>query len=125
EQITSGATEEEGLAFAPDGQWFVTSIGSSQATLWVHDARGERQITSEGYSSLPRFSPDGKRLYYLLRSRANRRFVSGELWVANLENGKRERLFREFLLADYTVSRDGSRMLLVAVGDDGVASLWL
>jgi hypothetical protein len=41
----------------------VTSVGARQSTLWVHDARGERQITSEGYASLPQFSADGKRLY--------------------------------------------------------------
>ena len=49
EQVTSGATEEQGLSFAPDGRSFVTSVGASQSTLWVHDAKGDRQITSEGF----------------------------------------------------------------------------
>jgi Tol biopolymer transport system component len=91
-QITQGATEEEGLAIAPDGQSFFTSIGIRQSTLWIHDARGERQITSEGYASLPRFSPDGRKIYFLMRSRASRRYVSGELWSVNIETGQREHL---------------------------------
>ena len=88
EQVTSGATEEQGLSFAPDGRSFVTSVGASQSTLWVHDAKGDRQITSEGFAFLPSFSGDGKTLYYLVRSRASRRFVSGELWSASLETGR-------------------------------------
>ncbi len=56
EQVTSGATEEQGLSFDPDGRSFVTSVGASQSTLWVHDAKGDRQITSEGYAFLPSFS---------------------------------------------------------------------
>jgi serine/threonine protein kinase len=79
ERVTSGATEEQGLSFDPDGRSFVTSVGASQSTLWVHDAKGDRQITSEGFAFLPSFSGDGKTLYYLVRARANRRFVSGEL----------------------------------------------
>ncbi len=42
EQVTSGVTEEEGIEFAPDGRSFVTSIGTRQSTIWVHDARGDR-----------------------------------------------------------------------------------
>ena len=53
EQVTSGATQEEGIAFAPDGHSFVTAIGKSQSTLWFHDARGDRQITSEGFALFP------------------------------------------------------------------------
>jgi Tol biopolymer transport system component len=125
EQVTFGATEEQEIAFAPDGRSFVTAVSLRQSTLWVHDARGERQITSEGYASLPRFSPDGKKLYFLLRSRANRHYVSGELWVAALETGQRERLFPDFLLGDYSISPDGNRIVFVAIGEKGDSRLWL
>ena len=111
QQVTFGATEEQEVAFDPDGRSFVTSVGMRQSTLWINDARGSRQITYEGYASSPRFSPDGSRLYYLLRSQANRRYVSGELWSANLERGTRERVLPDFLLADYSVSPDGNRLL--------------
>jgi Tol biopolymer transport system component len=119
EQVTSGATEEEGIAFAPDGRSFVTSVGTKQTTLWVHDPGGERQITSEGYASLPQFSADGKKLFYLLRSRANRRFVSGELWAADLETGRRERLLPNFLIEHYSVSPDGNRVVFAAIDETG------
>ena len=58
EQVTSGATEEHGISFAPDGKSFVTSVGESQSALWIHDSKGERQITFEGYAYLPSFSAD-------------------------------------------------------------------
>ncbi len=125
EQITSGATQEQGIAFAPDGRSFVTSVGESQSTVWVHDSRGQRQITSQGYAYLPSFSSDGKRLYYLQRSRANRRFVSGELWVTNLETGKRERLLPDFRMEHYDVSGDGNRVVFVMLDDAGHSPVWV
>jgi DNA-binding winged helix-turn-helix (wHTH) protein/Tol biopolymer transport system component len=125
DQVTFGATEEQEIAFAPDGRSFLTSAGIRQSTLWIHDARGERQLTFEGYASLPRFSPDGKKLYFLLRSRANRRYVSGELWAANLETGQHERLLPELLLEDYSISPDGSRIVFVVTSDDGDSRVWL
>ena len=112
EQVTFGATEEEGIAFAPDGRSFLTSVGTKQTTLWVHDSRGERQITSEGYASLPQFSSDGKKLYYLQRSQANRRFVSGELWEVNLEAGTRARVLPNFLMEHYTVASEATASCL-------------
>jgi eukaryotic-like serine/threonine-protein kinase len=125
EQVTFGATEEQEIAFAPDGRSILTSVGIRQSTLWIHDARGDRQITSEGYASLPRFSQDGKKLYFLLRSHANRRYVSGELWAANLETGQRERLLPDFLLEDYSVSPYGNRIVFVAIADNGDTRVWL
>ena len=72
EQITFGVTQEEGIEFAPDGRSFVTSIGSRQSAVWVHDSRGDRQITSEGYGFLPAISSDGAKLYYLVRAKGAR-----------------------------------------------------
>ena len=50
EQVTSGPTEEEGLAVAPDGKSLITSVGLTQRSVWFHDASGERQISLEGYA---------------------------------------------------------------------------
>jgi hypothetical protein len=47
-KVTSGASEEEGISFAPDGRSFVTAVGTVQNTLWVNLAGGEPQITSQG-----------------------------------------------------------------------------
>jgi dipeptidyl aminopeptidase/acylaminoacyl peptidase len=125
EQVTFGATEEQEIAFAPDGRSFLTSAIMRQSTLWIRDARGDRQITREGYASLPRFSPDGKKLYFLLRSHANRHYVSGGLWGADLETGQRERLLPSFLVKDYSISPDGKSISFVAIAETGDTSVWL
>jgi len=124
EQVTFGVTEEEGVQFATDG-WFVTSIGTSQSTVWVHDARGDRQITSEGYGFSPSISPDGKKLYYLVRIFGARSWISGGLWVADLESGQRERLLPNSRMQQYSISRDGQRVVFVAVDENGHTSVWL
>lgn len=123
--MTFGATEEQGISFAADGKSFVTSVGESQSTLWVHDSKGDRQITFEGYAYLPSFSSDAKRLYHLQRSRANRRFVSGEMWATDLETGKKQRLLPDFLMEHYNVSRDGKQVIFITADGTGHAPLWI
>ena len=125
EQVTSGATEEQGISFAPGGKSFVTSVGESQSTLWVHDGERERQITFEGYSYLPSFSADMKQLYYLQRSKANGRFVSGELWETELETGKKQRLLPDFPMEHYDVSPDGKQVIFITTDASGRAPLWI
>jgi Tol biopolymer transport system component len=126
EQVTAGATEEQGLAFAPDGRSFVTSIGVDQNTIWVHDSRGERQVTFQGYAYLPKFSPDGKRLYYMLRSGVSTRtWVSGELSVTDLESGEHQRLLSDFRMQDYSLSPDGKRVVFTAIDDTGRLPVWI
>jgi eukaryotic-like serine/threonine-protein kinase len=44
EQITSGPTEEEGVAVSPDGKFLITSVGMVQGTV-------KRQVSSEGYGN--------------------------------------------------------------------------
>ena len=125
EQITSGATEETGIAFAPDGRSLVTAIGSSQSTVWVHDAQGDRQMTSQGYGFLPSFSPDGRKLYYLVRSGGSRHFVSGELWVSDLGSGQRARLLPDFEMEHYSISPDGRRIVFVMSDAAGHSPVWV
>jgi eukaryotic-like serine/threonine-protein kinase len=125
EQVTFGVTEEEGIEFAPDGRSFVTSIGTSQSTVWVHDSRGDRQMTSEGYAFLPSISPDGKKLYYLVRTGGARNFVTGGLWVADRESGERRQLLPDFQMRHYTISADGQRVVFVAADEKGGTPVWL
>jgi Tol biopolymer transport system component/predicted Ser/Thr protein kinase len=126
EQVTSGGSEEEGLAFAPDGRSFMTSVGTRRSTLWIHEARGDRQITSQGYPAMASFSTDGKKLYYL-SSPVTQFFVSGhgDLWVANLETGQTERLLPDFRMAHYKVSDDGKRVVFVRRDETGHSPVWL
>ena len=124
EQITSGTGEEHGISFAPDGKSFVTSIGESQSELWIHDAKGDRQITFEGYAYLPSFSRDATRLYYLQRSTGKRLFVSGELWTVDLQTGKKQRLLPDLTMEHYSVSPDGKQVVFVNAAGTGRA-LWI
>ncbi|MFL6307428.1 MAG: protein kinase domain-containing protein [Candidatus Sulfotelmatobacter sp.] len=48
EQITSGPAEEEGIALAPDGRSFITSVGSHQRTVSFYRGNHDRRISLEG-----------------------------------------------------------------------------
>jgi len=125
EQVTFGATEEEGIHFAPDGRSFLTSIGSRQSTLWIHDSHGDRQVTSEAYTFLPTLSADSTKLYYLVRTSGGTDTIHGTLWVTDLRSGERQRLLPEYQIEHYSISRDGTRVVFVAAGDANRADLWL
>jgi serine/threonine protein kinase len=90
EQITFGSTEEEGIAMAADGRSLITSIIALQRSVWIHDLKGERALSNEGYVAPvpPVFSRDGKRLYYLLRHDSPE--SPAELWRADLDSRKTE-----------------------------------
>ena len=124
EQITYTATEEQGIGLAPDGRSIVTSIGERQSTLWLHSGDATHQVTSEGFAYTPSFSTDGQRFYYLQRTRADRRFVSGELWTVDLETGTRQRLLADRQIENYDVSPDGTRVAFIGVDDSGRSSVW-
>ena len=129
EQITSGPTEEVGIAIAPDARSLITSVGTEQSAVWVHDSRGDREVSSEGYSFLTgigtTFSPDGQKLYYLVQRGTSRTFYgAGDLWVADLNSGRIEIVLPGLSIADYTISLDGKRVGFVAVDEAGKASIW-
>ena len=114
EQITFGVTEEEGIHFDPDGRSFVTAIGNRQSTIWIHDTQGNRQITSEGFTFFPNISPDGKKVFYLVRSGGAQNFLQGQLWAQDLETGQRQRILPDFEMLHYNVSADGKRVVFIA-----------
>ena len=119
EQVTFGVTQEDGISFAADGRSFVTSIGIGQSTVWIHDARGDRQVSSEGYGFRPSISPDGKKVYYLVRAFGKQSWISGGLWVADLESGQRQRLLPDLEMLQYSISADGDRVAFVSVEEGG------
>jgi len=109
EQITFGATEEEGVAMAPDGRSLITSIGTSRSAVWIHDAAGERAISTEGYAYQGRLSRDGRRLFYL--SRRDQRSSSAELRVADVASGASESVFPGQAVGDFDLSPDGKAVV--------------
>ena len=128
EQITSGPTEEEGIAMAPDGRSFITAVGLEHSSIWLHDGGGDRQISLEGYAFAPKFTTDGKRLLYQVRKGA-----SSELWVAELDSGRSEPLLPGFAVAlagigalrAYDTSPDGRQVVVASPDSGGKLRLWL
>jgi serine/threonine protein kinase/WD40 repeat protein len=131
EQITSGPTEEEGIAVAPDGRSLVTAVGMRQSSVWVHDSRGDRQISLEGQALQPRFTPDGKKLCYRIR-----KGTSSELWVADLDSNHSEPLLSGFPVgvsvgegalwsAGYDISPDGRELVFFSPDRNRRLRLWL
>jgi Tol biopolymer transport system component/predicted Ser/Thr protein kinase len=108
EQITFGPTEEEGLAVTPDGKSLIASVGVRQSSVSTHDAAGDQAVSLEGSAEAPRLSPDGKRLYYLLRK--NTSSEVRELWRRDLLSGKGDPVITGQRIVDYDVSRDEARV---------------
>jgi WD40 repeat protein len=101
QQVTSGPTEEEGIAMGADGASFITAIGIQRTTLWFRKDNQERQITFEGNASFSDFDPfsrDGKYFYFLMSPTANVATASGRLWRADVQSGR-----TEAVLSDYEV----------------------
>jgi DNA-binding winged helix-turn-helix (wHTH) protein/Tol biopolymer transport system component len=127
EQITFGPSEEYGLAVERDGRSIITSIGVHESSIWIHDAAGERSLSSEGEIvaglSPPSFGPEDKTLYYLLRHKdAN---AGPELWRLTLDTGKSEAVFPGTSMESYDVSPDGREVVYASVSRDGRSQLWL
>ena len=124
EQITFGATEEEGMAMWPDGRSFASSVGTTISSIWIHDQGNERQITFEGFGHLPSFSRDGNTLYYLLRVSDAREWAAGDLWAVDLTTDKRRRVLPGISMAHYEISDDGARIVFERT-DPGSEGVWL
>jgi Tol biopolymer transport system component len=136
EQLTFGPTEEEGIAVAPDGHSLLTSAGIEQSSVWLHDTKGERQISSEGFATLAGleygsasihsvFSPDGKKIFYLVRKESSRAFKSGELWAAELESGRTEPIFPGVSITDFDISPDGEHITYASPTSQGSSRVWV
>jgi serine/threonine protein kinase len=135
EQVTSGTSEEEGIAMAPDGKSFVTAVGTHVSTTWIHGNNGEHQISSEGeterevvegtwerFRKLGTFSSDGKKFYFLM---ASGRTTGTELWVKELATEKLEPILRSYPMEEYSISRDGKQVAFASTDPSGAPSLWV
>ena len=117
---------------APDGRSFITAVGLQQRSVWVHDSKGDRQVSLEGYARAPKFASDGKKLLYTVRRSAS--LPRSELWVAELDSGLTEPLLPGFPIgtggvaasrAPYDISPDGRQVVVEAIDRDGKNRLWL
>ena len=131
EQLTSGPTEEEGIAMAPDGRSFVTAVGLQSSSIWLHDARGERQISLlEGNAAYPKFTPDGKKLCYRIvkavptvdRNRTEIRAKCGwRTWTPAIPSPWRRASSRLTM----TFPADGKQVVMEAPDGEGKPRLWV
>jgi serine/threonine protein kinase len=130
EQITSGPTEEEGVAISPDGGSLITAVGSRQSSVWVHDSKGKRQVSLEGFSYDPKFTRDGKWLCYRILKGAVPNTGASELHVVDIGSGRDEPLIPGFTVVGpphrtYDISRDGQQVVLTGLDSAGKHRLWL
>jgi DNA-binding winged helix-turn-helix (wHTH) protein/Tol biopolymer transport system component len=126
EQVTSGPSQEDGIAMMPDGRAFITSSGLVDSTLRVHDGRGEREISSEGLAFAASFSPDDHSLYYLVWSRRDSaNSPGGKLMVADLSSDRSEVVVPGMTISGYDISSDGKKAVVAVPGADGNSHVWL
>jgi hypothetical protein len=131
EQLTFGPTQEDGVAVAPDGS-IVTSVGMDHSAIWIHDARGERPLSSEGditgpggfsgLYSLPRFSADARHVTYLRRDAAG---SAAGLWRTEVGSGVSERLLPGVGMQEYDLSRSETEVVFTVQQSGKPSELWV
>ena len=125
EQVTSGPTEEEGVAMAADGRSFVTAVALRNTSLWLSRSGEERQISLEGNAVGAKFTPDGKSLLYRVVNSLGDYPLPGMLRIANLDTGRGEVFTAGFQTIDYDISADGQQVVMEATDLDGISRIWL
>ena len=122
QQVTSGPTEETGVAVAPDGS-LVTSVGMARNAIWIRDETGERQVLSEGDAYLPRLSRDAGRVFYLRRP--TELAGSAELHALDLASGRSANLLSGWSVRDYDLSQDETEVAFTVIPSDGPSQIWI
>jgi len=115
QQLTASLGEEEGIAMAPDGRSLVTSVGTSERSVWVHDGEGDRQVSFQGYSHTPRFSNDGRRVFYLVSENASQIDRGGELWMFDLATGQSAKVLPGIAVISFSLSPDDKQVVFETI----------
>ncbi len=125
QQLTTGPTQEVGIAMAPDGRSYISSVGGEERTVWVHDQKGERQVSSEGYAYAPKLSHDGGKLFYLVTRNGAEAGRGGELWVSDLRSGQVSKVLPGIVVLSFSLSPDDKRVVYDTHDENGRHRLWL
>ncbi len=124
-RITQGDAAKNQGQFSPDGKWIAyRSTESGESEVWVqpYPPSGAKWQVSAGGGSEPRWSGDGKELFYLSRGMLTEVPVSS---ASAFERGPAKPLFRlqyEGTIVSYAVSRDGRRFLIRTIASEGTPS---
>jgi eukaryotic-like serine/threonine-protein kinase len=130
EQISSGTTEEEGVAVAPDGRSLITAVGVSQRAVWIHDGNGDRAVSSEGLAFWPRLS--GSRVFYLWARDAAAETT--DMRVTDIGTLRSDTVLSDQGIAgggqlrlggNYDVSADGRLVAFTLRKPEGESQIWL
>jgi len=132
EQVTSGPTEEAGIAVAPDGKSLITSMGTEHYTVWHHDDKGDRQVLSEGSAFYPQLTSDGRALYFLQVKQGshgandpkNGHQDDVQLIRTDLVTGISQQVLSVAGMQSVSVSPDGAQIVYCAKGSDQRSHLW-
>jgi Tol biopolymer transport system component len=132
EQITSGVTEEEGVAVVPDGRSLITSVGMRQSAVWIRDGKDDHPISSEGYvlpawqsgmfGALPRFLPDRRWLFHLRRATPE---APIELWKTDLDSGRSENFAIGLSILEFDISSDAREIVFSTRPAGKNPQLWM
>jgi len=130
QQLTTSLGDEQGLAMAADGRSLVTSVGTSERSIWMHDREGERQVSSQGLCHTPRFSSDGTKLFYLQEGGASAAYSwetdrGSELLVLDLATGQASKVLPGIAVLYYAVSPDAKRVVFETLDASGQHVLWV
>ncbi|MFI5059593.1 MAG: protein kinase [Candidatus Acidiferrales bacterium] len=124
QQLTSGPTEEEGIAVTLDGKSLITAVGLRQRPIWFHDTSGDHQISLEGYAFWPRLYLAGRKVGYRTGTWRSRFDTKNEIWLTDLDSRSNERLVHGFRVNTYHLSQDG-RLVFSAFDAENKVRLWL
>jgi serine/threonine protein kinase len=125
QQLTTGPTEQEGIAMASDGRSLISAVGNDERTVWVHDAQGDRQISYQGYAYQSLLSPDGNSLFYLVVGSSTDTDRGGELWASDLRSGQASKVLPGIAIVDFSLSPDGKRVAYDSRDENGKRRIWV
>ena len=105
-------------------------MGLRQSVVWLHDRKGERQISVEGYAVDPKFTPDGKKLFYRILKGVLPFSAPGELQVVDLASGQQEPVLPGLDITGqprlaYDISSDGAQVVAGVQDREGRHRLWI
>jgi Tol biopolymer transport system component len=123
QQITNFPGDEDSVMATSDGMSLLASVGIEQSELWIHDARGERRLTSEGVVRDPWLSTDGHRAYYVAARRTGGDHED-ELRRIDVDTDRPTMLFNGFNVLNFDVSGD-ERWIAFARLNAGVSEIWI